>query len=231
MKTSESNPFGPGLVRFLRDLERNNDRAWFETHRERYETEVREPALAFVRSMARHVETLSPHLSASDRKVGGSLMRIHRDVRFSRDGRPYKTNLGIQFRHADGRDVHAPGLYVHVDPTTVFLGAGMWRPPAPELRAIREAIDGDPNGWMRAREGKAFRKDWELAGESLSRAPRGYPPDHPRIDDLRRKDHIAMSELTHADVTRPDLIPFVAGRFRTARPYMAWLAAAVGLSF
>jgi uncharacterized protein (TIGR02453 family) len=181
--------------------------------------------------MARHVEVVSSHLTASDRKVGGSLMRIHRDVRFARDKRPYKTNLGIQFRHTDGRDVHAPGLYLHVDPESVFLGAGMWRPPPPALRAIRDAIGDEPKGWARVRDGKTFRKAWALAGESLTRAPRGVAPDHPMIEDLRRKDHIAVSELTHVDVTRSDLIPFVTRRFRDARPYMAWLAAAVGLPF
>jgi uncharacterized protein (TIGR02453 family) len=231
MGAEDTNPFGPGLLRFLRDLDRNNDRAWFAAHRDRYESDVREPALAFVRAIARHVERVSPHLTASDRKVGGSLMRIHRDVRFSRDKRPYKTNLGIQFRHVDGRDVHAPGLYVHVDPGSVFLGAGMWRPPTPALRAIREAIDGDPGGWRRVRDGKRFRKSWSPSGDSLKRAPRGFAPEHPLVEDLRRKDHIAVCDLTAADVTRADLMPFAAGRFREARPYMAWLAAAIGLPF
>ena len=231
MGRSEPNPFGKGLIRFLRELDRNNDRAWFEANRERYETDVREPALAFVRSMARHVEAVSPRLTASDRKVGGSLMRIHRDVRFSRDKRPYKTNVGIQFRHADGRDVHAPGLYVHVDPGSVFLGAGLWRPATPALRAIRKAIDEDPKGWLRVRDGKTFRRSWSPAGDSLARAPRGVRPDHPMIEDLRRKDHIAVCDLSAADVVRPDLVPLVARRFREARPYMAWLAAAIGLPF
>ena len=96
------NPFGPGLLRFLRELEANNSREWFQPNKERYEAEVREPGLVFIRVMERHLRRISPHIVASDRKVGGSMMRIHRDVRFSRDKRPYKTNLGIQFRHEAG---------------------------------------------------------------------------------------------------------------------------------
>ena len=169
---SRGNPFGAGLLEFLRDLERNNTRPWFERNRERYESEVREPALEFIRAMAPHVEKVSPHFTARDRKVGGSLMRIHRDVRFSRDKRPYKTNLGIQFRHQAGRDVHAPGLYFHVEPGSVFLGAGMWRPDKTALAAVRREIDDDPKGWKRVLGGKRFRSEWELSGESLRRPPR-----------------------------------------------------------
>jgi len=231
MGTVDANPFGPGLLRFLRDLERDNDRDWFETHRDRYETEVREPALAFIRSMARHVEAISPHLTAEARKVGGSLMRVHRDVRFSRDKRPYKTNLGIQFRHAGGRDVHAPGLYVHVEPGSMFLAAGMWRPDAPSLRAIRTAIAADPRGWTRVRDGAAFRKDWDLEGDSLRRVPRGWPADHPMAEDLRRTDHIAVHAMTPRDVVRGDLVAHVAATFRRTRAYLAWLTGAVGLPF
>lgn len=225
------NPFGPGLVRFLRALSRNNERAWFEKNRVRYEDEVREPALAFIRAMARHVDAVSPHLTAKDRKVGGSLMRIHRDVRFSKDKRPYKTNLGIQFRHEAGKDVHAPGLYFHVEPGTVFLGAGMWHPDAPALRGVRNAIVDDPRSWKRVRDGKKFRDAWSLEGDSLKRAPRGYPADHAMIEDLLRKDHIAVCRLDDDTVTRPDLVDFVGNRFRAAKGYMQFLAEAIDLAF
>jgi uncharacterized protein (TIGR02453 family) len=228
---SRGNPFGPGLIRFLEELECNNDRAWFRARAGRYEEEVREPALAFIRAMARHVERISPHLVASDRKVGGSLMRIHRDVRFSRDKRPYKTNVGIQFRHEAGRDVHAPGLYFHVDPAEIFLGAGMWRPDAGSLAAVRRSIDGDRRGWRRVRDARRFREVWELSGESLRRAPLGFAADHPLIEDLKRKDHIAICRLTPRDILRRDLVDFVGERFGRAGGYLAWLASALDLAF
>jgi len=225
------NPFGPGLSRFLRELEANNRREWFLAHKERYEAEVREPALVFIRVMERHLRRISPHVVASDRKIGGSMMRIHRDVRFSRDKRPYKTNLGIQFRHEAGKDVHAPGYYFHVDPESVFLGAGTWHPEKATLAAYRESIVDDPQTWRRVRDGKRFREAWELSGDSLKRPPRGYPADHPMIDDLKRTDLIAICRLKASDITRPDLVERTADLYGRAKGLMAWQAAALGLPF
>jgi len=226
-----SNPFGPGVVRFLRDLETNNTRAWFERNKHRYEAEVREPALEFIRLMAPKIQKISKHLVASDKKVGGSLMRVHRDVRFSRDKRPYKTNLGIQFRHTAGKDVHAPGFYFHVDPKSVFLGAGMWHPEPDALAAIREAMVDDPKAYRAAIAAKAFTNGFALEGDSLTRAPKGYDPDHPLIDALRRKDHIAVLNLKPKDATRPDLVDYVAKQLAQTKPFMAFLTRAVGLPF
>src|SRR5436190_4266885 len=102
--------FRPELITFLEDLRFHNERDWFEAHKDNYERDVRGPALAFIDAMAPRLAMISPELVAAAQKVGGSLMRIHRDIRFARDKTPYKTNLGIQFRHAAGKDVHAPGL-------------------------------------------------------------------------------------------------------------------------
>jgi uncharacterized protein (TIGR02453 family) len=230
-KTRDTNPFGPGLLKFLRELAANNDRAWFEANRQRYEDDVREPALAFIRIMAGHVHKISPHLTASDKKVGGSMMRIHRDIRFSKDKAPYKTNLGIQFRHDAGKDVHAPGLYFHVEPKQCFLGCGMWHPDPKALSAVRESIDEDPKGWKRVRDAKRFRDAWELGGESLKRPPRGYAEDHAFIEDLKRKDHIAFCNLSDREITAPGLVAEVVDRFRRAAPYLRWIAEAVRLDF
>lgn len=228
---SERNPIGPGLLKFLRDLDGNNNRTWFEQNKHRYEAEVREPALEFIRLMEPRIQKISKHLVASDKKVGGSLMRIHRDVRFSKDKRPYKTNVGIQFRHAAGKDVHAPGCYFHVDPTSVFLGAGMWHPEPEALAAIREAMVDDPKAYRAALRAKAFTQGFALEGESLKRAPKGIDPEHPLIDDLRRKDHIAVLNLKKKDLGRPDLVDYVAGQLASTKPFMAFLTKAVGLPF
>jgi len=225
------NPFGPGLLRFLRDLEANNNRAWFQKNRERYEQEVREPALEFIRAFAPHLKKLSPYLTAIDKKVGGSLMRVHRDVRFSKNKLPYKTNVGIQFRHVEGKDVHAPGLYFHIDPQEVFLGVGMWHPAPEALHAVRQAIVRDPRSWKRIRDGKRFRAEWHLGGASLKRPPRGYPADHEMIDDLKRNDHIAFCNVTKSDLKRADLVAWIAGRFRLAGEYLGWQAKALRLPF
>ncbi len=231
MTVRKGSPFGPGLIRFLRDLEANNDRDWFLANKDRYEEEVREPALAFIHVMASRLDRISHHLVASEKKVGGSLMRIHRDVRFSKNKQPYKTNLGIQFRHEAGKDVHAPGLYFHVDKSGVFLGSGMWRPDSPTLTAVRRAIADDPRGWKRVRDAKRFSDHWELSGDSLKRPPRGYVADHPLIEDLKRKDHIAVSRLKKADLTRADLLELLSDRFERTKNYLGWLARGIGMPF
>ena len=221
--------FGPGLMTFLEQLAAHNDRAWFEAHKDRYEAEVREPALALIRELAPRLERVSPYFVASDRKVGGSLMRIHRDVRFGKDKSPYKTNVGIQFRHEAGKDVHAPGYYLHIEPAGCFLGAGMWHPGSDALRAVRDAIVADPAAWKTVRDGRAFRRRWDLAGDSLKRPPRGYDADHPMIADLMRKDHIAVADLDAKRLTSPDLPKLLTDAFRAAKPYVAFQAAALDL--
>ena len=114
--------------KFLRDIEKNNNRDWFEANKHHYEEYIREPSLAYIEAMAPYLKKISPHFIASPKKVGGSLMRIYRDVRFGKDKTPYKTNIGIQFRHSAGKDVHAPGFYLHIENNEVFVGAGIWRP-------------------------------------------------------------------------------------------------------
>jgi len=174
---------------------------------------------------------ISPHLVASDKKVGGSLMRVHRDTRFSPDKTPYKTNIGIQFRHRDGKDVHAPGLYVHIAPDGCFLGAGCWRPDPVALARIRKRIVDKPREWAAARDEPRFRRIFDLAGESLKRVPRGYSEDDPHPDDLRRKDHIASTSLDFGDVLSPGLAELCRASFVAARPYVRFLTRAVGAPF
>ena len=223
--------FEPGLAAFLEDLRSNNDRSWFAANRERYEETVREPARAFIRAMAPALAAVSPHFRADDRKTGGSLMRIHRDTRFSRDKTPYKTNVGIQFRHALGRDVHAPGFYVHFEPGSAFLGAGVWRPDSAALFMIRSRIDEEPDVWRAVRGGAAFGARFRLGGESLKRVPRGFEKDHPFAEDHKRKDFIAIHELPPGDALGPGFPDLVAARARDAGGFMRFLCEALDVPF
>ena len=221
--------FGPGLFEFLADLAMNNERDWFAANKHRYEAEVREPALAFIRAVGSRMAQISEHFVASDQKVGGSLMRIHRDTRFAPDKTPYKTNLGVQFRHAVGKDIHAPGLYFHVDHEGVFIAAGTWHPEAEPLAAIRAAILERPGAWKAARDDASFVEHWRLEGDSLSRPPRGVAKDHPLVDDLRRKDHIAMSRLEVGEIMRPDMVDRIVARYASTLPYLRFLCTAIGV--
>ena len=216
---------------FLDDLAANNNRAWFEANRLRYEAEVREPALEFIAAMAPLLDRVAPHFRAEPRKVGGSLMRVFRDTRFSRDKTPYKTNIGIQFRHDLGKDVHAPGFYLHVSASECFLGAGCWHPDADALGRIRRLVAEDPERWFKARDDRKFGGHWTLSGDALTRPPRGYAPDHPALEDLKRKDFIAIAPLSCDDVISPGLPRLAGRRFASAAPLMSFLCKALGVPF
>jgi uncharacterized protein (TIGR02453 family) len=223
--------FEPPLLTFLGELEENNDRDWFARNKHRYESDVLEPALRFIAAMAPRIEEISKNFLALPQRTGGSLMRIHRDVRFSSDKRPYKTNVGIQFRHVMGKDVHAPGFYFHIEPGVVFVGAGLWRPDPEPLAKIRDAIVAQPERWREVCADPDFADDWELGGDSLKRPPRGYPADHPLIEDLKRRDFIAAKNLTARDIYRRGLPDRLAASFAATRDFMTFLCDAVGVPF
>ena len=138
--------FTKATFTFLKDLTENNKREWFHQNKHRYEDHVRDPAIRFITDFGAHLRTLSEHFRSDPRTVGGSMFRIHRDTRFSKDKTPYKTAIGIQFRHELGKNAHAPGFYLHIDRGGCFAGAGMWHPDSPSLKKIREAIVEDEVG-------------------------------------------------------------------------------------
>ena len=156
--------FDKATFAFLDELAANNERAWFEANKPRYEALVREPALEFIAAMGPQLAKFAPHFRAEPRKAGGSLMRVFRDTRFSRDKTPYKTNIGIQFRHELGKDIHAPGFYLHIATDECFFGAGSWHPEADLLGRIRDHIARDPERWIAARDDRKFAAHWALAG-------------------------------------------------------------------
>lgn len=158
-------------------------------------------------------------------------MRVHRDIRFGKDKRPYKTNIGIQFRHEVGKDVHAPGFYLHVEPDNSFVAVGVWRPDSTALGKIRSAISEEGDDWLTSSGDKAFRKKFSLEGESLINPPRGYAKDHPLLDDLKRKDHIAVSNISDKAVTSKNFRSNVVELYNFTTPYMKYLCKALELRF
>jgi len=223
--------FQPSLFLFLDELARNNNRPWFQRNKTRYENDVLAPCLAFIRAFQPELRKISPLFIADDRRIGGSLMRIYRDTRFAKDKSPYKTNVGIQFRPTLGKDVHAPGFYVHVEPNASFLGVGLWRPERASLGAIRAAIADDPTKWKRTTRGKSFRSEFALAGASLKTAPRGVDKNDPLIEDLRRTDFIGVKQLDDRQVLARSFRTDVARSFRASRAWMRFLCSAIGVPF
>ena len=164
--------FTPALFSFLKDLDANNERDWFGEHKDRYLNSVQEPAMEFIIDFKPKLEKISPHFTAEAKTVGGSLFRIQRDTRFAKDKTPYKQNTGMQFRHESGKDAHAPGFYLHLQPGECWAGVGLWRPETKVAYQIREHIAEHPDEWKKATQGKRFTDVWELGGESLVPARR-----------------------------------------------------------
>jgi uncharacterized protein (TIGR02453 family) len=215
--------FRPELFDFLRQLKRRNNREWFARNKQRYEEDVRDPALLFIDAFGPHLGKLIPHFVASSRPAGGSLFRIYRDTRFSADKRPFKTHVGIRFFHASGKDVHAPVFYLQLEPDNCFAAAGVWHPDTSALTKIRTAIVADPAGWARA------TRKLELEGESLSRPPRGFDPNHRFVADLKRKDFVASVGFTEAQVCGPVFMKDFTAACRTLLPLVEFTAKALGL--
>ena len=217
---------------FFEELSRNNNREWFAANKDRYKQSVVEPMCRFIEAMDTRLARVSDCFVADPRPHGGSMFRIYRDVRFSADKRPYKEHAACHFRHMAGKDAHAPGFYVHIEPGNVFFGGGMWHPPGPVLRNVREAIDYDQSEWRKILRAPAFKKRFgSLAGESLKRPPQGFDASHPLIEDLKRKDFFAVQHVEPELALEARFADEVARAFAALKPLMRFLTEAAGLSF
>lgn len=223
--------FSLATFRFLRALARHNSRSWFKAHQADYESHVRGPFLDLIADLQAPVARLSRHYRADPRKVGGSLFRVQRDTRFSHNKEPYKPWAGARIFHERRREIAAPSFYLHIAPGDCFVGAGLWHPENHTLRNIRNFIVDNPAAWQRAAHGRSFRRHYEFWGESLSRAPQGFPPDHPLIVDLKRKSCAAGVGFDDALACSPGLFAFVVAHFRRMAPLVDYLCAAQNLEF
>ena len=218
--------FHPRLFQFLAQLRRNNRRPWFLKHKAEYEEFVRQPSLRFIADLRLRLREISPWLVADPKPVGGSLFRIYRDVRFSKDKSPYKTHIGMNFWHANASEtVHAPGLYLHLEPKRCFVAGGVWQPDPRSLARIRDAVAWKQDEWRKAKRGL------ELGGDTLSRPPRGYCADHPLIEDLKRKDFVASVDLKDSQVCGPRFMSDFLAAARKMVPLLQFLSGAEKLRF
>lgn len=225
--------FTPELFEFLKQLAANNNRPWFLANQDRYERVVREPARQLVADLALPLAAVSLHYVANPAKVGGSIYRVQRDRRYHRDRPPYKTWLGLRFYHERRRElqVQVPSFHVHLAPGGCFIGAGLWQPGSATVKRVREFIADNPRAWQQAVHAPAFRSRFRLAGAQLQRAPRGYAPDHPLIEDLKRKDFIALLDFPDEVALARDFDRFILDQIRELAPLVDYLCAALGLEF
>ena len=226
--------FRPEAIQFLVDLSDNNDRAWFQPRKAEYERLLKEPLEALISALAERFEARGIPLRADPSK---SPFRIYRDVRFSKDKSPYKTNLGASFpwvgdASGDGgarshdANVHSSGGYFHLSPGEIFVGGGIWHPERPWLESFRRRVIDEPGRIRKLADEPGFKATFgSLGGDSLVRVPSGFPPDHPEAELLKLKDVTFGRRLSDADALSPGLPDLIADTFETAMPVMRYLAA------
>jgi len=220
-----SSPFTKKTLAFLRALKRNNDREWFRARKPDYEQHVRAPMVALLGQLARDLPTFAPDL-VSDPRV--SLFRIYRDTRFSGDKRPLKTQVAAHFPSRKFPKGEGAGLYVEIAPQWIWMGGGIYMPSSPELHAIRASIAEDPRKFSRIVTAPSFRAAvGELAGEQLTRVPRGYPSEHPGANYLRHKQFIGGREYAAEFALRPRFYPELLSVFRGIAPLVGFLNNAI----
>lgn len=217
---------------FLRELAAHNERAWFEPRKAEFQRLCRDPALVLVEALRAPLAAISPHFEADSRPVGGSLFRIYRDVRFSKDKSPYKPWLGLRLRHqAEKQRFEAPLFYVHLGPEGCFAGGGLWHPSSPVLGRVRAFMVDNPASLQAVLEDAEFRTRFRRGGDSTVRMPRGFDPAHPLAEELRRKDFVAMADFSEADACGPALVDVIVQRLRGAAPLVDYLCAGLDLPF
>jgi uncharacterized protein (TIGR02453 family) len=221
---TEQHPFfNESLFHFLGELRANNDREWFQANKARFETDVKEPMLAFIMAFAEPLQRINKHYVADPRPMGGSLFRIFRDTRFAKDKSPYKTNVGAQFRHRDcTKDVHSPGFYLHLEPGESFVSTGLWHPDPASLHRVRERIVSHTKEWQ-------VLGGLEILGDSLKRVPQGFASDHPCAEVLKLKDFYTHTPLTDREVCAPDFLERFTEACRRGTPLAAFLTKALEL--
>ena len=230
---SDFHGFRLPALRFLRALRRHNDRDWFEAHRDEYTAELLEPMRGLVEELDVELARIAPEITGHPRR---SVFRIHRDVRFSKDKSPYKTHIAAWFFHRDAnRQVGnngggSAGFYVHIEPGSSLVAAGLWMPPREALAAIRAALVADPRSLERIVRAPAFRRRFgEMDDERmLTRMPRGFPADAPAGRWLRYQSFTAGRGLPYDQVLSPRLPRTIAADFERLRPLVRWINGALG---
>jgi len=220
---SEFPGFPPDTLRFLRRLKRNNDREWFQAHKDEYERFVREPMIELVTGLGPAVQSFAPEMVADPKRC---IYRIYRDTRFSHDKTPYKTQVAALF-WPRGQAKHASAsLYFHVAPAEVLIAGGVYMPGSAELRRIRRHVAAHHAELRRILKSRSLiRLFGGLEGEQLTRAPQGCAPDHPAIDLLRRKQFLLYTTEPVKLAESPDLIKHLVVSFSAMMPFIRFLNA------
>ncbi len=215
----------PETLNFLKELSNNNDRSWFAAHKDEYEA-AKADVLHFISLLIPLLATVDPAFP-TDSPAKKHLLRIYRDIRFSKDKRPYKNNFGIYFS-VIGKNGNEPGYYINLAPGNCFFAAGYWMPGAEDLKRIREEIDYNQDEFTEIIQSEDFKSHFKLdESDTLKKAPKGYPTDHPLIDVLKLKSLTAMYPLADKDFFKADITEKIHEAFKQIYPFMLFLRTAI----
>lgn len=213
------------ILTFLKAIAKNNNREWFEKNKTKY--------LDSKKQFEDFLETLHKELLTFDESLAGinprkQAFRIYRDVRFSKDKRPYKVNMGAGFS-AHGKMEQEPGYYIHIEPGKSFVAGGIYMPDAERLSKIRQEIDYNTGDFVKILKDKKFKKLFPSLDDfdKLKTAPKGYPKDHPHIDLLKNKSFVVSTRFSDADVTSKTFVKKVAAACKTLKPLNDFMAEAI----
>lgn len=228
--------FTPAFFKFLRQLSKNNSREWFLAHKDEYEQHVKAPMARFITDVMPGMKKISPHIDVDPKPVGGSMGRLNRDIRFSNDKSPYKTSMVAMFPHVKAGDLLL-GYRVSLGPGDIKAYSGLCDPDGATLEKIRTRIMVKPGDWRKAvgEPDDGFLARYTFEGESLKRPPKvgecAVEPDHPLIDDLKRKGHAASTPFDEKTVCSPDFLDAYLESAKVGAPLMTFLCKAVGVPF
>lgn len=214
-------------IKFLKDLKKNNNKPWFDANRKTYETAKQNFAEfieAVIKKHAQKDASIS-HLTPKD-----CMFRINRDVRFSKDKSPYKSNFGASI-NSGGKKSLTAGYYFHLEPGECFVGGGIYMPMPEELKKLRQEIDYNFSDFKKIIGSKKFKSaygDLDRSAEyTLSRVPKGYETDNPAAEYLKLKSYVAMVKFSDADLTSKELVKKTVAAFETLQPLLVFLNKAI----
>ena len=204
---------------FVRALKRNNNRDWFQAHRDDYEA-ARVHFEDFVAALLHELSRTEPLADVTPRDC---IFRLNRDLRFSKDKTPYKPYMSAYIAPG-GRKSRRMGYYVHLEPGNSMLAGGLHEPEPHQLASWRAAIDRDPRPFKKIAAAAAFRRNFgEVRGERLKTVPRGYPRDHSEADLLRLKSITVIRQIPDAQVIMPAFLHEALRTFKTMKPFLMYL--------
>jgi uncharacterized protein (TIGR02453 family) len=219
------NGFPKETIDFFKELKRNNNKTWFQEHKKNYEEYVVVPAREFVDAISMRLKEISPYIYAIP-KIDKSIFRIYRDIRFSKDKRPFKTHLGIYFWEGSGQKLECSGFYFHIEPPNLLLGVGLHIFPRHIIEEYRKSVVHPTHGEELKRAIEKVRKKggYTFGGKHYKRVPRGYDPEHKNAELLLHNGLSFAEEGKIPDeLFTPEIVDYCYRRFKDMSPIHKWL--------